>query len=246
MRALLIYAHFHPDNQVESYVLHTLRHFLAQGFDVIFASTSPVSATDTLRLQAMGVRLMQVENIGYDFYAWRSAIVDPQTCLEGYDRLVLLNSSVHGPFFDLKAFISNLEERDADVIGATQSLEIRPHVQSYFFYFKASAIQSSGFKRYWQAFVPYADRQGTIDNHELRITDHLTESGLRVAAFYTSSEKSNPSLAQVDRLYAARLPFLKYSKMHRRKHFILRLKLRCRACLLNCVQPKTPSFFAKN
>jgi hypothetical protein len=43
MRALLIYAHFHPDNQVESYVLHTLRHFLAQGFDVIFASTSPVS-----------------------------------------------------------------------------------------------------------------------------------------------------------------------------------------------------------
>jgi lipopolysaccharide biosynthesis protein len=246
MKALLIYAHFHPEQQVEPYVFHTLRHFLKEGFDVIMASTSAVSIAQAQRLQGMGVRLMQVENIGYDFYAWRSAIVDPQTHVQAYDRLVLLNSSVHGPFFDLRAFLMSLEARDADVIGATQSLEIKPHLQSYFFYLKTQAIQSAGFWNYWQTFVPYADRQSTIDHHELRITDHLVESGLRVAAFYTPTEKNNPSLAQVDRLYAARLPFLKYAKMHHRKRFFLRWKLRWRARWLAEPSRQTPPYFSKN
>lgn len=246
MKALLIYAHFHPDNRVESHVFHTLKHFLMEGFRVIFASTSSVCGGDAKRLESMGVRLIQVENIGYDFYAWRSAIVDPHTDAQGYDRLVLLNSSVHGPFFDLRAFISNLEARDADVIGATQSLEIKPHVQSYFFYFKTKAIGSDGFQRYWQAFVPYAERQCTIDQHELRFTDHLRDSGLLVEAFYTSTEISNPSLAQVDQLYAARLPFFKYTKIHRRKKFFLRFKLRCRAHLLAGPSPKVSPLFSKD
>lgn len=232
MKSLLIYAHFHPAGRVDAHVFHTLKHFLRIGFDAIFVSTSAVSPRDEARLTALGARVMVVENIGYDFYAWRSAIVDPETRLRSRQRLVLLNSSVNGPYFDLREFITQLESRSADVIGATQSLEIKPHLQSYFFYFKEAALRSDGFWRYWQDFVPYAERQATIDNHELRITDHLIASGLSVDAFYKSTLKTNPSLAQVDQLYAARLPFLKYSKMHARKKFGLKLRLRLRACLL--------------
>lgn len=243
MKALLIYAHFNPLGTVDPHVFHTLRHFLALGFRVVVASTSPICEKPSKQLLSLGAELILVENIGYDFYAWKSAITDPLISIQDFDRLVLLNSSVHGPFFDLSTFLMDLEQRDADILGATRSHEYKTHIQSYFFYFKETAIRSDAFRTYWENLIPYCDRQRTIDNHELGITEYFSASGLRIDSFFTPDDSLNPTLKHPDLLYKARLPFFKYTKINKTTYWFLRLKLRIRLLLLKRPPQKANPLF---
>jgi len=225
MKSLLIYAHFNAENTVSSYVFHTLNHFLKLNFNIVFATTSPLNNEASKKLAAKGIKIINVENIGYDFYAWKTAIVEPSIALDKFERLVLLNSSVYGPFFSLKKFLSNLEQKNAEVIGATLSYENKKHIQSYFFYFKKSALESKAFNEYWNNFIPYSDRQNTIDAHEFGFSAHLESSGLKLDAFYKAEDNLNPTLIHPEALYKAQLPFFKFTKISKRKHGLVLLKL---------------------
>ena len=225
MNLLLIYAHYNPKNRIAGYVFHTLEHFLALNFNVVFATNSHVPERYLTKLTAKGIRVIITDNIGYDFYAWKTAILDPSVELEKYDRLVLMNCSVYGPFFNLKNFMANLESRNSDVIGATLSFELQKHIQSYFFYFKKTAIESIAFKEYWDNFIPYTDRQDTIFMHELGISEYLESGGLKLDAYYINEDSLNPSLAYPERLYKAKLPFFKFTKISKQRHLLVLIKL---------------------
>lgn len=238
MKHLLIYAHFHPSNTMASYALHSLRAFRAMGYEVLVASTSPIADKKTqVKLAEMGCRLMLVENIGYDFYAWRSAILALTEELQEAHRLVLLNSSVQGPFFDLSKFLAELEARPADVLGATLSQERCPHLQSYFYYFKSQVFRSEYFLDFWRNLTPFASRQETIDQHELRFTQHLVDGGFVIDAFHVEQRLLNPSLKLPQLLYQKQLPFLKVRKFRNFRHLLLRARLSWRRLTLEQATP---------
>lgn len=227
MARLLLYAHHHPAHTVTPAVLHTLRHFRALGFELVFASTSPIDdAAAAQALAELGAQVLVVPNIGYDFYAWRCAwLAQAPARWAGLQQLVLLNSSVQGPFHDLEGFLQHLQARPADVLGATLSQEPHAHLQSYFLLFKPRALQADGVHQFWQNLQPYPDRARTIAHHELRLTDYLQALGLRVDAFHRASDLRNPSLKHPYRLYAQGLPFLKVAKLRKPANWPLLLWL---------------------
>lgn len=236
--SLLIYAHYNPRGQVAPAVFHTLAHFRALGFRVVVASTSPLTdPASARRLQALHVQWREVENIGYDFFAWRSVLLGEQDRLPQLDRLVLLNSSVQGPYFDLATFLSSLNAMPADVLGATMSMEFKPHLQSYFLYLKPRAIRAEAFFAFWRHLVPHAERQATIDHHELRLTSVLQDAGLALDAYYRADDARNPSLKHTRQLYARRLPFFKIARLRSARHWPMRLKLALRLWWMRSPRP---------
>lgn len=241
MARLLLYAHHHPAHTVSPAVLHTLRHFRALGFELVFASTSPVDDLPAAQALAdLGAQVLVVPNIGYDFYAWRCAwLAQAPGRLGRLQQLVLLNSSVQGPFHDLGGFLQRLQALPADVLGATLSLAPHPHLQSYFFLFKPAALQADGVHRFWQTLQPFADRERTIVHHELRLTQRLQALGLRVGAFHCATDQRNPALKHPYRLYAQGLPFLKVAKLRKPANWPLLLWLRLRQRWL-AVPPAPP------
>ena len=233
MDKLLLYAHYSARASIDSYVFHTLKHFRALGYEVVVASTSEVRDQAALaRLAQLGCELQLVPNIGYDFYAWRSALLDRRAALNKLQSLVLLNSSVHGPFFSLSEFLDCCMSHGADVVGATLSREPKPHLQSYFFHFKPRVFRSEAFLHYWETLKPYADRQSTIDHHELGFSDYLPTCGFSLAAFHTAHDSLNPALKHPYLLMRKRLPFLKLRKLRKARHLLLQMRLRTRALLL--------------
>ncbi len=233
MGKLLLYAHYSGTASIDGYVFHTLQHFRALGYEVVVASTSEVrDKAARARLEALGCQLRLIPNIGYDFYAWRCALLEQREALGTLESLVLLNSSVHGPFFSLTDFLRFCESQAADVVGATLSHEPRPHLQSYFFHFKPRVFRSKAFLDYWDTLKPYADRQSTIDHHELGFSDYLKACGFDLAAFHTAHDSQNPALKHPYLLMRKRLPFLKLRKLRKARHLLLQARLRLHALLL--------------
>jgi lipopolysaccharide biosynthesis protein len=230
---LLIYAHFNVNESMAGYVFHTLRHFRALGYEVLVASTSVVKDDHALaKLTEMGCALMLVENIGYDFYAWRTAILAKRGTLESLQSLVLLNSSVHGPACSLRRFLECCEGMPADAVGATLSHEPKRHLQSYFYLFKPQLFRSAAFLQFWEKLVPYPDRQSTIDHHELGFTDYLVEAGFRVDAFHAAHDKLSPALKHPYLLMRKQVPFLKLRKLRKARHLLLQARLRLKMLTL--------------
>jgi lipopolysaccharide biosynthesis protein len=209
MRRLLVYAHFDPEAGIAPRVRHTLSAFRALGTELVFATTSPVDASGRAFLEGCAARTIPVENIGYDFFAWKTALAALRGELERWDRLVLLNSSVIGPVLPLEPFLRRVEGVDADVVGATISLERHRHLQSWFASVRAPAHRSPAFHAFWDAVTPIPDRQGVIEAYELTMTARLEAAGLSVAAVYEGRRRRNPTLAHPYRLLARGIPFVK-------------------------------------
>ena len=112
---------------------------------------------------------------------WRHALSELD--LSVVDELVLANSSVFGPIYPLAPIFEQMAERDCDFWGMTDSFEIRWHVQSYFLVIKRRALQSSAFSQFFDAVLPYRDKDQVIRSYELGLTRFLREHGLKPDAF---------------------------------------------------------------
>ena len=55
----------------------------------------------------------------------------------------------------------------------TDSFEIRWHVQSYFLVIKRRALQSLAFSQFFNAVLPYRDKDQVIRSYELGLTRFL-------------------------------------------------------------------------
>ena len=200
-RRLMVYAHYNPDCTVSEHVLYTLEESFKAGVETLFVTTSPItSKNDRKKLSAHVLGILQVDNIGYDFYAWKIGIDSRKEILHKYDRLILMNSSVIGPLFNYSTFLNHLDGIGKDLVGITSSNEICYHIQSYFLYFSRDLFLSEHFEEYWKKFVPVADRQQTIFLYDL---------GYSIGAYWESTDCNNPTMKYPHLLLEKKVPFIK-------------------------------------
>jgi rhamnosyltransferase len=146
---LCIFSSYDRESIVRGCVFFYVEALAAAGFDVVFVSTShSILASDERRLLASCSMVALRENAGYDFYSWKTGL---SLCPDYARRrgLLLANDSVFGPFFDVSNLIRDLEDSKADVVGMTDSLRYRPHLQSYFLYFKQRVLSSREFSSFF-------------------------------------------------------------------------------------------------
>jgi lipopolysaccharide biosynthesis protein len=185
------------------------------GFDVLVASTADVEHGDLVGdVGDAAAGVLTRPNVGYDFGSWAAGIDALRTRGARPERLVLLNSSMYGPLAPLDPMLDRLFATGADVMGATESREFRPHLQSWFLAFSQRAWDSERFASYWRRIRPATDKWGTILAHEQRWATDLALPGTPPAVAVsarTLGTRRNPLTFTWRQLVLAGVPFVKRS-----------------------------------
>jgi lipopolysaccharide biosynthesis protein len=128
-------------------------------------------------------RLVVRRNQTLDFGSWKVGL-ERAGDLARVSRLMLANDSCYGPVSDLGRFLERMPAAEADVWGMTDSLELEPHLQSYFLLFYPRALASPMFHEFWREFRFVRSKYRVIQDYELGLSRKLRQAGLRLRAAY--------------------------------------------------------------
>jgi lipopolysaccharide biosynthesis protein len=219
---LCVFAHYDRENRVDAYVLTYLQALRRVGYDIVFASASPLPRAELSKLSGIVFDAIVRENAGHDFGSWQQAMARHQPTPDG--NLLMTNDSVYGPIGDLGDAIGRLTSQAADAYGMVENAGIARHLQSWFILLRPRAHAHPAFRRVFaQDFSKLAKPQ-IIRRGEVALSQGLIAAGLRLHALYTPTEPRgllppvivNPTHAHWRRLVEAHgVPFLKVSLLRR-------------------------------
>jgi len=229
MKRLVCYAHFDGKGQVRPFVLHALQVMKPLCAELIFISNSPLADQDRLLLAKSCSNLIINNNTGYDFYMWKLGLESVDLSL--YDEVVLMNSSVFGPLFDMVEAFQQMEQLPCDFWGITECFQMQPHLQTYFLVFKRNVAVSDAFNAFWRGVLPYKNKMQVIQSYEIGLTQWLVESGFQpgvlcpfgmIGEFCATAgkrlrRKDNTSVKFALELLQAGSPFLKRDAVRNHK-----------------------------
>ena len=133
---ICIFSHYDPDGLVDSYVVHYLQELTKCHCDIIFVTTSHKLAQEQIN------KISPYCKKNYHIKITSEWILIHFKCglnyidnLIEYDKLILANDSVYGPFYDLEKLFNYGVVKGLDIWGATDSWAHKYHIQSYFIVF---------------------------------------------------------------------------------------------------------------
>jgi len=180
---LCVFAHFDRDGLVDDYVVNYLQALDRLGCETVIVSTAENLDDENIR-KALPFcsRFIVKQNIGYDFASWRTGL-ESVGDLSGYDRLIVANDSVYGPLQDLGKVFDEMEGRNVDFWGITDSLKYGRHLQSYFLVYGKPVVQSATFCEFWRRLPDYRHKYVVIIQGEIGLSRRLVAAGFDFAAY---------------------------------------------------------------
>lgn len=124
------------------------------------------------------------KNVGYDFGSWCVGIQWLDQFAGDYQarlhNLILMNDSCIGTLSRRK--IEEISRSLGDVAGITDNLQRGHHLQSYFISCQGNYLTNGEFSNLLRDYIFPSDKQEAIDCGELRLSQHLANSGAVIAA----------------------------------------------------------------
>lgn len=194
MPTLAVFAHFDPGGLVAPHVQRYLTELSRTVDRLVVVSTCDLTTTARATMEAVG-ELVVRENVGYDFSSWKTGL-DHVGDWDAFDRVMICNDSVVGPLRPLGDLLGRGAPTDVDFWGMTVSLELEPHVQSWFMVFERPVIRSGLLQGFWRAMQPVSDRYVVIRRYEIGLSRLLRTGGMTMGAYL------NPAPLQVMRAQA--------------------------------------------
>jgi lipopolysaccharide biosynthesis protein len=181
-----LFAHFDKDDRVDDYVLRYLKHIKELNFLIVFVSASRLPLSEVARVRCDCFDVILRDNAGLDFGSWAQAFSKHASVIDG--RLLLANDSVYGPVGNLSTALDRLTSRDADFYGLVESIEIAPHLQSWFLLFEPAVVRHPAFKEIWARPYRAMTKRQIITQGEVALSRDLIGAGFRYEALYMCSE----------------------------------------------------------
>jgi Rhamnan synthesis protein F len=182
MDDVCLFAHFDRDDEVDEYVFRYLDKIKELNFAIVFISTARLAAADVERLRRICRDVILRENSGLDFGSWSVGFAKYGSAIGG--RLLLANDSVYGPIGSLGSALERMTREPADFYGLVESIEITPHLQSWFLLFEQRVIRNPAFTAVLsQPFSAMTKRQ-IISSGEVGLSRRLVDAGFRYRALY--------------------------------------------------------------
>jgi lipopolysaccharide biosynthesis protein len=122
--------------------------------------------------------------LSLDFGSWHLAwciLRQRGWSLDQFDRLVIANDSVYGPLFPIEEMWSSFH--GADMYGAIESTELKPHLQSYFLAWDLNARTRSFLNDFWNNFEYVVDKLLLIRRYEVGVSTLARRAGLSMKPF---------------------------------------------------------------
>ncbi|UCG17326.1 MAG: hypothetical protein JSV19_04700 [Phycisphaerales bacterium] len=182
-RTLCLFAHFDRDGVIDDYVVQYLRSLHELDCETVVVSTAEgLDEEDIGRILPYCMKFIVKENIGYDFASWRTGL-QAVGDISGYERVIVANDSVYGPLQDLKVVFDEMQGRNVDFWGITDSLKYGRHLQSYFLVFGKAVLSSPAFLEFWHDLPDYRHKYAVIIQGEVGLTRKLAAAGFAFAAY---------------------------------------------------------------
>lgn len=177
MEDVCLFAHFDKDNKVDEYVLRYLGKLKELNFSIVFISTARLGATDIERLGAECADVILRENAGLDFASWAEGFHKHRAAINR--RLLLANDSVYGPIGSLRDALDRLTRVPADFYGMVESVQIAPHLQSWFLLFEPWVVSSEVFEILFAQPFRAMNKRQIIAQGEVGLSRRLVAEGFR-------------------------------------------------------------------
>lgn len=228
MKRIAFIAHYDNKSITSRYIFHLLNEIRSIYDCVYFVSNCSLNDSDRQEISGIVDVLLERKNSGYDFAAWKDAILQlGWEELSHYDNVTFLNTSCFGPIFPLSSIYEYFENKhDIDFWGLTNFRESRDvdwypggiipeHIQSYFICVKNRAVKSGHLRSFFSKISTSATRDEVVQSYETRLTQYLQDRGYNyqcvfdttqdtVNRGYTDYSRYNPDLC-ID----AGVPFVK-------------------------------------
>ena len=231
MNRLLLYVHFNKYDALSGHVLYQLEHMRPLFSQIVVISNSTLSQEDEMKFHELGIlEILQRENKGYDFAAWRDGMNHVGfESLALYDSVTLMNDTCFGPLWDVEPIFTKFENRtDIDFWGMTnfrKTKYFKEHLQSYFLSFSKKVVVSQPFRTFWSSIKNFENVQDVIDNYETQVTTNLVEAGYRYDAVFNTISEDAGNLVHPDFSYYLpldiiehKVPFLKVKAIQEQVH----------------------------
>jgi hypothetical protein len=184
-----IFVHFDRRGEVRPYVLHYVGVLQQCGFSVVFVTNSgrlQEAAIQALRPLCAGILVRR--NIGYDFGAMREGLEALALPRANTELVLFVNDSVYGPLRPLDPIVAQIDFDKADMWGATESWQVRYHLQSYFLIVGRKVLADPNWKKFWQRVRPVQSKEWVIRHYEVGLTQAVVRSRLVCHAMWSYSD----------------------------------------------------------
>lgn len=206
-----VVAHHHPGGLVTFATRRLLEELTAAGCRCVLVSTCALAPAALRAVPPSAVVLVR-PNEGYDFGSWAVALNRlPRARQES--EIVLTNDSMVGPFAPLAPLLARAAHSGTEVWAVTSSLQVTPHLQSYFLSFAPGVLGHPALRRFFSRVTHLDNKVAIVRRHELGLTRAVQGAGLTSAAGFPAgvlgAGRRNPTLVAWRALMERGYPFFK-------------------------------------
>ncbi len=184
-RRVVFYFVYDPRGEIDDYIPYKLRS-LRPFTDHIFVVVNGKLTSDGRRsLEDVADTVYQRENIGFDVWAYKSALEEfGADRLAEFDELILMNYTWFGPVQSFEPVFERMNALEVDFWGITEHDGMTPnpytlidsmhsHIQSHWIAVRRSVFESDAWRSYWAEMPMITSYIDSIINHESRFTHHF-------------------------------------------------------------------------
>lgn len=192
MKRLAVYVFWEKKGIVREYVKRYVKGLQQIAEKVIVVVNGDIQEQGRSELQQMGIEVLQRENEGVDFWAYKCGMDHETGYADKYDAVVLANCSCYGPVYPFEEMFEEMDSRGLDFWGISEWPEnesgyVGTWVLSYFMVFHKRMIQSEEWKEYWANLCEVHSRDECIEKHETKFTPYFSERGFQYGVYCPNS-----------------------------------------------------------
>lgn len=199
MRRVLFFLVYDKAGHVADFIPHHLQALRGHYEHIFVVVNGTVDEAGHATLASVADTVWERENIGFDVWAYRDAMVEfGAERLAEYDELTLMNYTFYGPIGSYEPMLERMAATECDFWGITDhgpavsSLAaggtLKRHLQSHWITVRRGMHQSEAWRSYWGEMPPIESYEDSIGHHEGRFTAHFESQGFRSATAFPEAD----------------------------------------------------------
>jgi len=176
-------AFYSPNGKLSESQRRLLEELAREGFRTILCF-STLSHVEQLASEAEKYcsDMLFRSNFGRDFASWCILSTEYWDYIHSSDIVLFANDSFIGPFSTLSTFIRSYEQDRVDFFGATESWDVKYHIQSSLFILSKQAVLSREFESFVHSYAFPDEKAVVIKDGEIKLSEHLCSGPLSYRA----------------------------------------------------------------